>query len=83
MEKDDLAPEIEEEEVSTVLSMRIKPTLKCSIVLTAQILSIHMPTQEGEIEYVEGDDIEMGDMDDMEDFEGLVGEDGKPFLCFC
>jgi hypothetical protein len=25
----------------------------------------------------------MGDMDDMEDFEGLVGEDGKPFLCFC
>ncbi|KAM0930049.1 hypothetical protein ACQ4PT_001200 [Festuca glaucescens] len=44
MEKDDLAPEIEEEE-------------------------------EGEREYVEGDDIKMGDMDDMEDFEGLVGED--------
>ncbi|KAE8792154.1 achilleol B synthase-like [Hordeum vulgare] len=40
MEKDELAPEIEEEE-------------------------------EGEIEYVEGDDIEMGDMDDMEDFEGF------------
>uniref|UniRef100_A0A453T772 Ribosomal L28e/Mak16 domain-containing protein n=1 Tax=Aegilops tauschii subsp. strangulata TaxID=200361 RepID=A0A453T772_AEGTS len=45
MEKDDLAPEIEEEE-------------------------------EGEIEYVEGDDIEMGDMDDMEDFEGFGDEDG-------
>ncbi|KAI5000827.1 hypothetical protein ZWY2020_010786 [Hordeum vulgare] len=28
--------------------------------------------EEGEIEYVEGDDIEMGDMDDMEDFEVLV-----------
>ncbi|KAM3215006.1 hypothetical protein ACQJBY_067137 [Aegilops geniculata] len=44
MEKDELAPEIEEEE-------------------------------EGEIEYVEGDDIEMGDMDDMEDFEGFGDED--------
>uniref|UniRef100_A0A8I6X943 Uncharacterized protein n=2 Tax=Hordeum vulgare subsp. vulgare TaxID=112509 RepID=A0A8I6X943_HORVV len=44
MEKDKLAPEIEEEE-------------------------------EGEIEYVEGDDIEMGDMDDMEDFEGFGDED--------
>ncbi|KAE8795073.1 Splicing factor 3B subunit 4 [Hordeum vulgare] len=31
--------------------------------------------QEGEIEYVEGDDIEMGDMDDMEDFEGFGDED--------
>ncbi|KAI4967916.1 hypothetical protein ZWY2020_010580 [Hordeum vulgare] len=30
---------------------------------------------EGEIEYVEGDDIEMGDMDDMEDFEGFGDED--------
>ncbi|KAM3346596.1 hypothetical protein ACQJBY_020896 [Aegilops geniculata] len=44
MEKDDLAPEIEEEE-------------------------------EGEIEYVEGADIEMGEMEDMEDFEGFGGED--------
>ncbi|KAI5012893.1 hypothetical protein ZWY2020_025159 [Hordeum vulgare] len=44
MEKDKLAPEIEEEE-------------------------------EGEIEYVEGEDIEMGDMDDMEDFEGFGDED--------
>ncbi|KAE8807232.1 COP9 signalosome complex subunit 5b [Hordeum vulgare] len=44
MEKDELAPEIEEEE-------------------------------EGEIEYVEGDDIEMGDMDDTEDFEGFGDED--------
>ncbi|KAE8819678.1 COP9 signalosome complex subunit 5b [Hordeum vulgare] len=44
MEKDELAPEIEEEE-------------------------------EGEIEYVEGDDIEIGDMDDMEDFEGFGDED--------
>ncbi|KAI4999509.1 hypothetical protein ZWY2020_004098 [Hordeum vulgare] len=51
MEKDELAPEIEEEE-------------------------------EGEIEYVEGDDIEMGDMDDMEDFEGFGDEDGKHFPCF-
>ncbi|XP_044952150.1 protein MAK16 homolog B-like [Hordeum vulgare subsp. vulgare] len=32
--------------------------------------------EEGEIEYVEGDDIEMGDMDDMEDFEGFGDEDG-------
>ncbi|KAE8768303.1 60S ribosomal protein L10a-2 [Hordeum vulgare] len=31
--------------------------------------------QEGEIEYVEGDDIEMGDMDDMQDFEGFGDED--------
>ncbi|KAI4975747.1 hypothetical protein ZWY2020_049354 [Hordeum vulgare] len=31
--------------------------------------------KEGEIEYVEGDDIEMGDMDDMEDFEGFGDED--------
>ncbi|KAE8786354.1 Splicing factor 3B subunit 4 [Hordeum vulgare] len=31
--------------------------------------------EEGEIEYVEGDDIEMGDMDDMEDFEGFGDED--------
>ncbi|KAI5000367.1 hypothetical protein ZWY2020_004956 [Hordeum vulgare] len=30
---------------------------------------------EGEIEYVEGDDIEMSDMDDMEDFEGFGDED--------
>ncbi|KAI5016791.1 hypothetical protein ZWY2020_028696 [Hordeum vulgare] len=30
---------------------------------------------EGEIEYVEGDDIEMVDMDDMEDFEGFGDED--------
>ncbi|XP_044973922.1 COP9 signalosome complex subunit 5-like [Hordeum vulgare subsp. vulgare] len=44
MEKDELAPEIKEEE-------------------------------EGEIEYVEGDDIEMTDMDDMEDFEGFGDED--------
>ena len=36
--------------------------------------------QEGEIEYVEGDDIEMGDMDDMEDFEGFGDEDGKHSL---
>ncbi|KAI5018044.1 hypothetical protein ZWY2020_042932 [Hordeum vulgare] len=35
-----------------------------------------------EIEYVEGDDIEMGDMDDMEDFEGFGDEDGKHFPCF-
>ncbi|KAI5005095.1 hypothetical protein ZWY2020_032338 [Hordeum vulgare] len=38
-----------------------------------------MPSQrkkeEGDIEYVEGDDIEMGDMDDMEDFEGFGDED--------
>lgn len=33
--------------------------------------------EEGEIEYVEGDDIEMGDMDDMEDFEGLGDEDDE------
>ncbi|KAE8789290.1 COP9 signalosome complex subunit 5b [Hordeum vulgare] len=38
--------------------------------------------EEGEIEYVEGDDIEMGDMDDMEDFEGFGDEDGKHFPCF-
>ncbi|KAI4980594.1 hypothetical protein ZWY2020_021079 [Hordeum vulgare] len=41
---------------------------------------ILMPSQrkkeEVEIEYVEGDDIEMGDMDDMEDFEGFGDEDG-------
>ncbi|KAE8796310.1 protein MAK16 [Hordeum vulgare] len=43
MEKDGLAPELEEEE-------------------------------EGEIEYVEGADIEMGEMEDMEDFEGFGGE---------
>jgi hypothetical protein len=61
--------------------------LYCSLLFRVQnailfsLLSIHLPTQEGEIEYVEGDDIEMGDMDDMEDFEGLGGEDGKPFLC--
>uniref|UniRef100_A0A8R7TR14 Protein MAK16 homolog n=2 Tax=Triticum urartu TaxID=4572 RepID=A0A8R7TR14_TRIUA len=42
MEKDELAPEIEEEE-------------------------------EGEIEYVEGADIEMDEMEDMEDFEGFGG----------
>ncbi|KAE8783149.1 COP9 signalosome complex subunit 5b [Hordeum vulgare] len=51
MEKDELAPGIEEEE-------------------------------QGEIEYVEGDDIEMGDTDDMEDFEGFGDEDGKHFPCF-
>jgi len=33
--------------------------------------------EEGEIEYVEGDDIEMGDMDDMEDFEGLGDDDDE------
>ncbi|XP_044957407.1 protein MAK16 homolog B-like [Hordeum vulgare subsp. vulgare] len=38
--------------------------------------------EEGDIEYVEGDDIEMGDMDDMEDFEGFGDEDGKHFPCF-
>ncbi|KAI4987511.1 hypothetical protein ZWY2020_020311 [Hordeum vulgare] len=35
-----------------------------------------LKSQEGEIEYVEGDDIEMGDMDGMEDFEGFGDEDG-------
>ncbi|KAL5201493.1 hypothetical protein ABZP36_035847 [Zizania latifolia] len=33
--------------------------------------------EEDEVEYVEGDDIEMGDMEDMEDFESLPdGDDG-------
>ncbi|KAE8802633.1 Protein MAK16 [Hordeum vulgare] len=32
--------------------------------------------EEGEIEYVEGGDIEMGDMDNMEGFEGFGDEDG-------
>ena len=40
------------------------------------------PIQEGEIEYVEGADIEMDEMEDMEDFEGFGGEDGKHFPCF-
>ncbi|KAI4992921.1 hypothetical protein ZWY2020_007234 [Hordeum vulgare] len=37
---------------------------------------VYEEEEEGEIEYVEGDDIEMGDMDDTEDFEGFGDEDG-------
>ena len=83
MEKDELALEIEEEEVRRY---RLWESSYFCYVLTAHNLShilwIHLPIQEGEIEYVEGDDIEMGDMDDMEDFEGFGDEDGKHFPCF-
>ena len=41
-----------------------------------------MPIQEGEIEYAECVDIEMGEMEDMEYFEGFGSEDGKHFPLF-
>ncbi|KAI4973056.1 hypothetical protein ZWY2020_014978 [Hordeum vulgare] len=50
----------------------------------AQLRGLRARPREGEIEYVEGDDIEMGNMDDMEDFEGFGDEDGLeiPFDLF-
>jgi len=78
MEKGEVAPEEEEEEVSIVLSTCRHGLFLCSLCSPA-LTCVHLIKQEGEMEYVEGDDMEeMDDMEDMEDFEGL--SDGKDVL---
>lgn len=78
MEKGEVAPEEEEEEVSIVLGTCRHGLFLCSLCSPA-LTCVHLIKQEGEIEYVEGDDMEeMDDMEDMEDFEGL--SDGKDVL---
>lgn len=78
MERDDAVLEEEDDEVSIVLNT-CKLVYCLFSLFTSCVICVHLITQEGEVEYVEGDDMEeIGDMEDMEDFGGL--SDGK--RCF-
>lgn len=70
MEKDDVAPAEEEEEVSIVTECRLAHLTLHELI---HLSWIHLLTQE-EVEYVEGDD-EMDDMEDIEDFGGLPDDE--------